>query len=139
MLVGDPRQLPEIAAGGLFAGLIARQPAIELRDNRRQRERMGDAKPSASSATATPASPSHAYLDHGRITIGDDADHTKALLVADWWAARVRGEDAIMLAGRRSDVAELNVHGRVRAEARRPAHRPHPRRRRRSRSRPATR
>ena len=36
VLVGDPKQLPEITAGGLFAGLIARQPTIELRDNRRQ-------------------------------------------------------------------------------------------------------
>jgi len=34
----------------------------------------------------------------------------------DWWAARTQGDDAIMLAGRRSEVAELNVHGRLRAE-----------------------
>ena len=57
-----------------------------------------------------------AYRDHGRITIGDTAADTKALLVADWWAARTQGDDAMMLAGRRSEVAELNVHGRLRAE-----------------------
>jgi conjugative relaxase-like TrwC/TraI family protein len=36
VLVGDPKQLPEIAAGGLFAALTERLPVLELRDNRRQ-------------------------------------------------------------------------------------------------------
>ena len=114
VLVGDPKQLPEIAAGGLFGALVARQPIIELRDNRRQREeweraalrdlRDGD----TNRALAM-------YNEHGRITIGEDADSTKRLLVADWWTSEVQGEDAVMLAGRRSDVAELNVRGRMRA------------------------
>ena len=115
VLCGDPRQLPEIAAGGLFAGLIARQPVIELRDNRRQREEwerealrhIRDGDPRVGLA---------AYLAHDRVTIGDTAEDTKAMLVADWWASRTHDEDAIMLAGRRSAVAELNVHGRIRAE-----------------------
>jgi conjugative relaxase-like TrwC/TraI family protein len=115
VLLGDPKQLPEIAAGGLFAGLIARQPVLELKDNHRQREewerdalrQLRDGDPSAALA---------AYHIHGRITIGDTAEDTKALLVADWWASRAAGEDAIMLARRRSQVAELNVHGRLRAE-----------------------
>ena len=115
VLVGDPKQLPEIAAGGLFAGLIARQPTIELRDNRRQREewerealkqlRDGDTSLAVD-----------AYREHGRITIGETAADAKALLVADWWAARTQGDDAMMLAGRRSEVTELNIHGRLRAE-----------------------
>jgi conjugative relaxase-like TrwC/TraI family protein len=115
VLLGDPKQLPEIAAGGLFAGLIARQPVLELRDNHRQREewekealrQLRDGDPSAALA---------AYQTHGRITIGDTIDDTRALLVADWWASRVQGEDAIMLARRRSQVAELNAHGRLRAQ-----------------------
>jgi conjugative relaxase-like TrwC/TraI family protein len=36
VLVGDPRQLPEIDAGGLFRALTTRRPAIELIHNRRQ-------------------------------------------------------------------------------------------------------
>jgi hypothetical protein len=36
VLVGDPHQLPEIDAGGLFRALTTRLPAIELTDNRRQ-------------------------------------------------------------------------------------------------------
>ena len=38
VLVGDPRQLPEIDAGGLLRGLGARMPTIRLTENRRQRE-----------------------------------------------------------------------------------------------------
>ena len=37
VLVGDPRQLPEIGAGGLLSGLAARLVPIELTENRRQR------------------------------------------------------------------------------------------------------
>lgn len=116
VLVGDPKQLPEIAAGGLFAALTERQPVIELKDNRRQQHeweiealrqlRYGDTTRVLD-----------AYLQHDRITVGYDAHHTKTLLLGDWWAANVRGDDAVMLAGRRADVAELNMCGHVRAEA----------------------
>jgi hypothetical protein len=36
VFAGDSKQLPEIAAGGLFAAFTERLPAIELKDNRRQ-------------------------------------------------------------------------------------------------------
>ena len=39
VLVGDPRQLPEIDAGGLFTALTRQLPAIELSENRRQTHR----------------------------------------------------------------------------------------------------
>ena len=114
VLVGDPKQLPEIAAGGLFAALTERQPVIELRDNRRQQHEWEiEALRQLRDGNTTHAL--HAYLDHDRITVGYDAHHTKALLVGDWWAAMVRGDDAVMLAGRRADVAELNMCGHVRA------------------------
>lgn len=38
VLVGDPKQLPPIEAGGLFASLGERVDVIELRENRRQRD-----------------------------------------------------------------------------------------------------
>ena len=37
VLVGDPKQLPEIDAGGLLAALAERMPGAELTTNRRQR------------------------------------------------------------------------------------------------------
>ena len=114
VLVGDPSQLPEIAAGGLFAALTVRQPVIELKDNRRQQHEWEiEALRQLRDGNTTHAL--HAYQDHGRITIGYDAYNTKALMLGDWWAAIVRGDDAVMLAGRRSEVAELNVHGHLRA------------------------
>ena len=116
VLVGDPKQLPEIAAGGLFAALTERLPALELKDNRRQQHEWEiEALRQLRDGDTTHAL--HAYLDHGRITVGHDAHHTKTLLLGDWWASIVRGDDAVMLAGRRADVAELNMCGHVRAEA----------------------
>ncbi len=38
MLVGDPCQLPEIEAGGVFTGLAERLGAVELVENRRQQD-----------------------------------------------------------------------------------------------------
>ena len=110
VLVGDSRQLPEIAAGGLFAA----QPAIELRDNRRQQHEWEiDALRELRDGDSTRAL--HAYLEHDRNNVGYDAYNTRTLLVGDWWAATVRGDDAVMLAGRRADVSELNAHGHLRA------------------------
>ena len=36
--MGDPRQLPEVEAGGAFGVLAKALPVIELTENRRQRE-----------------------------------------------------------------------------------------------------
>ncbi len=116
VLVGDPKQLPEIAAGGLFAALTERLPALELKDNRRQQHEWEiEALRQLRDGATTHAL--HAYLVHGRITVGHDSHHTKTLLLADWWASLVSGDDAVMLAGRRADVAELNMCGHVRAES----------------------
>ena len=41
ILVGDPRQLAEIDAGGTFRALANRLGAIELNENRRQHEAVG--------------------------------------------------------------------------------------------------
>ncbi|HEX4754649.1 MAG TPA: AAA family ATPase, partial [Candidatus Dormibacteraeota bacterium] len=40
VLVGDDRQLPEIDAGGAYHGLCQRLGAVELTENRRQREEL---------------------------------------------------------------------------------------------------
>lgn len=116
VLSGDPKQLPEIATGGLFAALTQQQPAIELRDNHRQQHEW-EVEALCQLRDGNTTTALHAYLDHDRITVGYDAAHTKALLVGDWWASFVAGDDAVMLAGRRADVAGLNMCGHVRAEA----------------------
>jgi conjugative relaxase-like TrwC/TraI family protein len=111
VLVGDYRQLPEIEAGGAFRALTARLPAIVLTGNRRQvaaweratlaQLRDGDADEAL-----------RRYEAHGRVVTGDSADAVRGRLVTDWWTARDRG-DAVMIAYRRVDVAELNDRART--------------------------
>lgn len=113
VLVGDPRQLPEIAAGGLFAHLAERPEAVRLVGNRRQRElweraaladlRDGDVDVALA-----------AYESRGRIVRSDSAVDVREAMTADWWAATVAGESALMLAPRRVEVDDLNARARLR-------------------------
>jgi conjugative relaxase-like TrwC/TraI family protein len=107
VLVGDPRQLPEIEAGGAFGALASRLGALELTDNRRQHERWerialdqlrcGDVVPALA-----------AYEDHGRIRVAGTMSETRQDLVGRWLNARDAGERVLMLAVNRRDVAALN-------------------------------
>jgi len=112
VLVGDHRQLPEIEAGGVFRGLVARGHAFALEENRRQeqqweREALDLLREGrAGEALAT-------YQQHGRIHTADTAADVRGQLVADWWTSRERGEPGVMLALRRSDVADLNQRARA--------------------------
>src|SRR6185436_18741116 len=40
ILIGDPHQLPAVGAGGLFAGIVEREGAVVLTENRRQRDEL---------------------------------------------------------------------------------------------------
>ncbi len=118
VLVGDPHQLPEIDAGGLFSTLTQRLDAIELTDNRRQtqaweidaldRLRHGD-----------PADALGLYDEHGQLVTGDTAEGLREQLVSDWWHARhqVGADQAVMIALRQTDVDDLNQRARLRADA----------------------
>jgi hypothetical protein len=59
---------------------------------------------------------SDAYRDHGRLVARPTADDLRATLVEDWWEAARQPEagDAVMIAHRRSDVADLNGLARER-------------------------
>jgi Ti-type conjugative transfer relaxase TraA len=113
VLVGDPRQLPEIDAGGLFRALTTRLPAVELTDNRRQQHvweqvaldelRHGD--PDAALA---------AYQQHGRIRTAATAEDVRQRLMDDWWTtANDDLPGSVMVALRRDDVADLNHRARA--------------------------
>jgi hypothetical protein len=113
VLVGDPHQLPEIDAGGLFRALTTRLPAIELTDNRRQQHTWEQAAldelrhGEVDAALAT-------YRQHGRIHAADTAEQVRATLVDDWWAtARDDLPGSVMIALRRHDVADLNHRARA--------------------------
>jgi conjugative relaxase-like TrwC/TraI family protein len=108
ILVGDPGQLPAVGAGGLFSALCDRLGALELTENRRQR----DARERAALARLRAGTP-EPYLAHaaarGRLHVADDAMAAKHRLLEDWWqAAPYDPGRTVMLAYRHHDVRDLN-------------------------------
>ncbi|HEY6763118.1 MAG TPA: MobF family relaxase [Baekduia sp.] len=114
VLVGDDRQLPEIDAGGAFRGLAENLGAIELHEIRRQgaawdRDALSELRDGDVTAWVD------AYRDHGRLVARSTADELRQTLVGDWWEAARTGDcDAVMIAHRRCDVADLNALARMR-------------------------
>jgi conjugative relaxase-like TrwC/TraI family protein len=113
VLVGDPVQLPAVGPGGLFAALVERNGAIELHDTRRQRDEF-----ERRALTQLREGGSRDYLAHtaeqGRLHVAESRTEAKAKLVADWWREAANDlEGTVMIAYRRSDVAELNSVART--------------------------
>jgi conjugative relaxase-like TrwC/TraI family protein len=112
VLVGDHHQLPEIDAGGTFRALVVRTDPILLTENRRQRDewarrmltlmRNGEVRDGLELAA-----------EHGAMVIAPTAEAAQAQLVRDWWQAREAGQDAMMVAHRRSEVRDLNTAARA--------------------------
>jgi conjugative relaxase-like TrwC/TraI family protein len=111
VLVGDPAQLPEIDAGGLFAALADSLPAARLSGNLRQRDgweraalellRDGDVLDAVT-----------AYDDAGRLHLTDDAPAARAAIVGDYLTARTSQPSVVMLTSRRVDARVLNAQTR---------------------------
>jgi AAA domain/UvrD-like helicase C-terminal domain len=112
VLVGDDRQLPEIDAGGAYRGLCDRLGAVELVENRRQRDEW-ERQALSLLREGRSYEALAAYVEHGRIVLGSSGDCVRARLVADWWAAERSGGDNVMVALRRADVRELNERARA--------------------------
>ncbi len=110
VLVGDHRQLQELEAGGTVRGFVRRGLAVELTENRRQREAW-ERRALDQLRDGDPEHAIQAYVTHDRVHIAGTPDDTRRQLVADWRAARAQG-DAVMIAQRRSDVADLNRRAR---------------------------
>jgi conjugative relaxase-like TrwC/TraI family protein len=117
VLVGDHHQLPEIDAGGAFAGLVTRLPAIELTDNRRQQHRWEIAALDELRHGDLTAAVD-AYSAHGRLVIAPGADELREQLVGDWWHATCEHDlEAVMVAARGADIDDLNSRARSRLAA----------------------
>ena len=111
VLVGDARQLPEIDAGGTFTAIARRITPVQLTENRRQTD--PHQRAALSALRQVDVDDALARLERsGNLTTGPDADTVRTALVADWLAAVAAGHHAIMLAGQRSDVADLNQRAR---------------------------
>jgi conjugative relaxase-like TrwC/TraI family protein len=113
ILVGDPHQLPPVGAGGLFPAFCERLGAIDLSENRRQRDR-SERRALALLREGEP----HPYLAHavrrGRLHLEQDPTDAKQRLLEDWWqVAQHDLAGSVMLAYRRSDVCQLNEAART--------------------------
>lgn len=107
VLVGDPKQLPEIEAGGFLRHLARHHDVHTLSENRRQR--VGWERDTISD------------LAHGRVdaalermtandgvVVGHNADLVRQRMADDWFEHRTGGASAVMMASRNSDVDDLN-------------------------------
>jgi conjugative relaxase-like TrwC/TraI family protein len=113
VLIGDPAQLGEIEAGGLFASIAARTEPIVLDEvirHRHELEREG-AKLIREGAGREAIS---IYQGAERVTVSDDPLARREAMVEDWWRSFDQGEDALMIAKRNAEVAELNALARER-------------------------
>lgn len=115
VLVGDPRQLPEVEAGGAFGALAKSLPVVELTNNRRQHEAW-ERDALADLRAGSVARAIVAYEKAGRVTLAPSADEAREAMVSAWWSSRQQGDDAMMYAVRRSDVEDLNTRARARLE-----------------------
>jgi conjugative relaxase-like TrwC/TraI family protein len=116
VLIGDPAQLGEIEAGGLFASIVARTETIVLDEvirHRHELEREG-AKLIREGAGREALS---IYQGAERVTVSNDPVARREAMVSDWWRSYERGEDALMIAKRNAEVAELNTLAREHMKA----------------------
>ncbi len=117
ILIGDPKQLPAVGAGGLFAAIVERHGAFALHENRRQHDSL-----ERDALAAIRRGLGRDYLAFAqkreRLVVSEDPLATRTRLLADWWS-QARGELAgnVMIALRRRDVAELNALARALMES----------------------
>jgi conjugative relaxase-like TrwC/TraI family protein len=112
VLIGDACQLPEIEAGGGFAGLARRSRPATLSNNRRQHEPW-ERQALADLRLGHAAEALAAYRAHDRIHHRDDPAADRADMVERWWAAVDDGGDALLLAAHHDAVRDLNTRARA--------------------------
>jgi conjugative relaxase-like TrwC/TraI family protein len=119
VLIGDPAQLGEIEAGGLFAAIAQRTGPIVLDEVIRHRHELErDAAKLIREGEGREAI--SVYQGAERVTISEDPATRREAMAAAWWQRFAQGEDALMVAKRNAEVRELNILARelMRSEGR---------------------
>jgi conjugative relaxase-like TrwC/TraI family protein len=123
ILVGDPKQLPEIEAGGFLRHLARHHDVHTLSENRRQR--VGWERDTISDlAHGRVDAALERMIANDGVVVGHNADLVRQRMVDDWFEHRSDGATAVMMASRNSDVDDLNRrahqlmadHGQLRGE-----------------------
>jgi conjugative relaxase-like TrwC/TraI family protein len=117
VLVGDPEQLGEIEAGGLFRALVERGEPIHLDEVIRHRHDLDrDAAKRIRDGEGREAL--DLYQSQERVTVAPNAEERREAMVRDWHEAYERSEDAVMVAKQNAEVRRLNEIAReVRRQA----------------------
>jgi conjugative relaxase-like TrwC/TraI family protein len=111
VLLGDPEQLGEIEAGGLFRAVADRSDPIYLDEVIRHEHEL-DREAAKRIREGEGREALALYRSAERVTISPDAAARREAMVSDWQEAFDRGEDAVMIAKRNAEVAKLNALAR---------------------------
>ena len=113
VLVGDPAQLPEIEAGGLFRAFAERTDAQQLTANLRQRD--PEERQAVLDLRNGNIDDALGRLQrNGNVITADNADLLRDVMVNDWYAHHQAGETALLMAPRWSAVEDLNERAQQR-------------------------
>jgi conjugative relaxase-like TrwC/TraI family protein len=117
VLVGDPEQLGEIEAGGLFRALAKRADPIHLNEVIRHRHEL-DREAARRIREGEGREALALYRSQERVTVAPNAEERREAMVRDWHEIFERGEDAVMVAKQNAEVKRLNEIAReVRRQA----------------------
>jgi conjugative relaxase-like TrwC/TraI family protein len=109
--IGDPRQIGAVGPGGSYGVLTNEIDTIVLTEIRRQREPV-DRRIVELAHEGRGSDALDLLRAEERVVIGDTLPETLDALVLDWHERFAAGEDAVMIARRGRDVADLNERAR---------------------------
>ncbi len=110
--IGDPRQIGAVGPGGLFGHLTRTIEPSTLTEIRRQRREV-DRRIVELAHSGRGSDALDLLKAEGRLQIADTIDAARVATVLDWYGGYRGGADAVMIARRNRDVAELNADARA--------------------------
>ena len=117
VIVGDHRQLAPVGPGGALQAVLDRHPDVLTVLNQNLRQRDPAERAALHHLRAGNLETAIAFCaTHRRIHIAPTRTETLAAMVDAWATDTAAGHEALMLAWRRTSVADLNRLARVRAE-----------------------
>jgi conjugative relaxase-like TrwC/TraI family protein len=117
VLVGDPEQLGEIGAGGLFRALAERSDPIRL-DEVIRHESEVEREGARLIREGEGAEALDLYRSEERVVVAPDAEARREAMLAEWHESFGAGGDAVMVAKQNIEVERLNAMAReLRREA----------------------
>ncbi len=120
VLLGDPEQLGEIEAGGLFRAIADRTEPIHLDEVIRHEHEL-DREAAKRIREGEGREALALYRSSERVIVAPDAKARREAMVADWHESFERGEDAVMIAKRNARGREAERDGARSSQASRQA------------------